>query len=86
MKKLFVFPLLALSVILFSCGSPEDKKQDDGIMPVVDTSKGVSAAMAQDSTRGNLAYICPCGGCPEIRELKPGKCSKCEMDLVAEKK
>ncbi len=84
MKKLFYVPVFALSLTLFACGASEEKKHDE-VMPSADTSKGVSA-MNADSSNGDLAYICPCGGCPEIRESKPGKCSKCEMDLVEEKK
>lgn len=84
MKNVFLFSALALSVALFSCGSSEEQKHEE-VMPAADTSKGVSAATT-DSAKGDLAYICPCGGCPEIRESKPGKCTKCEMDLVEEKK
>ena len=84
MKKLLLHIAIITSLSFFGCGNSEEKKQDDGAVPH-DTSHGVSA-MANDSLHGELAYICPCGGCPEIRESKPGKCSKCEMDLVEEKK
>lgn len=84
MKKVLLTFAVVSSVMLFACGSAEEKKHEE-VMPAADTSQGVSA-MTQDSAHGELAYICPCGGCPEIRETQPGKCSKCEMDLVAEKK
>ena len=84
MKKYlkFLFVVFFIS-FAFACGNSEEKKNE--AMPPSDTSNGVSA-MTHDSLHGELAYICPCGGCPEIRESKPGKCSKCEMELVAEKK
>ena len=86
MKELLLLSTLALSVVLFSCGgSSEEKKQNDGVVP--DTTHGVSAsthdALSTDSTA--LVYICPCGGCPEVKESKPGKCPKCEMDLAEQK-
>ena len=88
MKKMFLFSTLALSMTMFSCGNSEEKKQDDGNTPVADTSKGVSA-MSHDSLSNDptsIVYICPCGGCPEVKESKEGKCPKCQMDLVQEKK
>lgn len=87
MKKLFLLSAIAISVTLFGCGNSTEKKQDDGAVPA-DTSKGVSAA-AHDSlhtTEASLVYICPCGGCPEVKESKPGNCPKCDMELVVEKK
>ncbi|MEW6467415.1 MAG: heavy metal-binding domain-containing protein [Bacteroidota bacterium] len=78
MKKT-LFSLLACtallaSVCLFSsCGgqsAQEPKKELD----------------AKSDTADQLVYICPCGGCPEVKESQPGKCPKCEMDLVEEKK
>lgn len=84
MKKVLLFSAFTLSMTLFSCGGSTDQKYDE-TMPAADTSHGVSAS-APDSLNGATVYICPCGGCPEIRESKAGKCSKCEMDLVAEKK
>ena len=83
MKNFFLPAVIASSLFLFGCGNAEEKNQES--MPPADTSKGVSA-MTHDSTGKELAYICPCGGCPEIRESKPGNCSKCEMELVQEKK
>jgi len=83
MKKIFLLIAVIASVSFFGCENCEEKKQNDGV--IADTSKGVSATV-NDSLHGALAYICPCGGCPEIRESKPGKCSKCEMELVEEKK
>ena len=83
-----LFSAFSLSMIMFSCGNSEEKKQDDGNTPVADTSKGVSAmshdSLSKDSSA--VVYVCPCGGCPEVRESKQGKCPKCEMDLVVEKK
>lgn len=83
MKKVIVSFCILSTVAFFGCGSSEEKGKE--VMPAADTSKGVSA-MAHDSSGTELAYICPCGGCPEIRESKPGNCSKCEMELVQEKK
>lgn len=84
MKKAFLFSAVIFLITLFACGSSADQKHEE-TMPTADTSHGVSAS-AHDSLSGYAVYICPCGGCPEIREPKAGKCSKCEMDLVAEKK
>jgi hypothetical protein len=87
MKKLFLFSALALSMALFSCGNSGEKKQDDGTVPAADTSKGVSAsADSLSKDPAAVVYVCPCGGCPEIKESKPGKCSKCDLDLVEQKK
>lgn len=84
MRKVFLFAAIVFSTTLFSCGSAtKEQNQHDGV--VADTSKGVSA-MSHDTLSGALVYICPCGGCPEIKESKAGKCTKCEMDLVQEKK
>lgn len=86
MKKFLLPAALAVSMAFFACGSQAEKKHEDGAVPQ-DTSKGISAA--HDALHGDstaLAYICPCGGCPEIRESQPGKCSKCQMELVEEKK
>lgn len=83
MKKLTVYITIIASIFFFGCGNSDEKKND--VLPDADTSKGVSA-MANDSVHGDLAYICPCGGCPDVKESKPGKCPKCEMDLVEEKK
>ena len=86
MKKLFLSLTVIASVSLFSCGTPADKKQDDGAVPH-DTSKGISAQDTSMKTNGaSLAYVCPCGGCPEVKESKPGKCPKCDLDLVEQKK
>ena len=87
MKNIFLLAALALSITFAGCGNSGEKKQDDGAAPI-DTSKGVSA-MAHDSLSKDpaaMVYVCPCGGCPEVRESKPGKCPKCELDLVEEKK
>jgi hypothetical protein len=84
MKKFFAF---LLSIVFFGCGGSENKTRDDGGLPV-DTSKGVSV-MTSDSLHKNnaeLVYVCPCGGCPEVRESKPGNCPKCGIELVEEKK
>lgn len=84
MKKVLLLASVVLSITMFSCGSSQEHKHEDA-MPVTDTSNGISA-MAHDSLNTQLAYICPCGGCPEVKESKAGKCPKCEMDLVEEKK
>ena len=81
MKKLLLPVAIIASLCFPNCGNSVEKKHD--VMPDADTSKGVSA-MVNDSV--HLAYICPCGGCSDVKESKPGKCPKCEMDLVAEKK
>lgn len=83
MKKLLLSIAIIPSLFFFGCGNPKEKKNQDAVPH--DTSDGVSA-MNHDSLHGELAYICPCGGCPDVKESKPGKCPKCEMDLVEEKK
>ena len=84
MKKFFLPVMFACSIVLFSCGNAEQKKQDDGAVPQ-DTSKGVSAY--HDSMQeGSIAYVCPCGGCPEVRKKDPGNCPKCGIEMVQEKK
>ncbi len=85
MKKLFLLSAVLLCMTMFSCGDPGEKKQNDGVVP--DTTHGVSA-MAQDSLSKEQAawvYVCPCGGCPEIKESKPGNCTKCGLELVEQK-
>lgn len=72
MKRIFFGSLFVFAVALAACGGAEEKKQMDSVAP--------------DSSKGELAYICPCGRCPEVREKAAGKCPKCEMDLVEEKK
>ena len=90
MKKHFLFPVVigavTLSFTFFGCGNSKEKKQEDGVKP--DTSKGVSA-MVRDTLHkqeSSLVYVCPCGGCPEVREAKAGNCPKCGLELVVEKK
>lgn len=87
MKKILLPVAFTASLFLFACGNSTEHKHEE-VMPVADTSNGVSV-MTTDSIHGDqasLTYICPCGGCPEVRESNPGKCPKCEMDLVKEKK
>ena len=91
MKKHFLLPVvtgaIALSLTILGCGNAKEKKQDDGAVPK-DTSKGVSVMVADTlhKQEGSLVYICPCGGCPEVREAKAGNCPKCGIELVKEKK
>lgn len=84
MKQLFFSVLCALFFVIASCGHSQEPKQKDSVSP--DT--GQASVMATDSLGKEQAavYICPCGGCPEIRESHLGLCSKCGIDLVVEKK
>ena len=87
MKRILLSSAVILSMTLFSCSNSGETKTEDGAAPA-DTSKGVSA-MSHDSLstdQAAMVYVCPCGGCPEIKESKPGKCSKCQLDLVEQKK
>lgn len=73
MKERFLTALLIVSCIAINgCGNMNEKKQQDTVIP--------------DTSSIAIAYVCPCSGCPEVRESKPGKCPKCEMELVEEKK
>jgi hypothetical protein len=72
MKNFFLSVILAVA-LLAGCKSSTNNEQ------------AKSTDTVQDSTQIAGVYICPCGGCPEIRESKPGNCSKCEMPLVPEK-
>ncbi len=81
MRKLILSAAVIAAITFSGCGNAEEKHEHHDGVPA-DTTGGVSV-MKSDATQGDLAYICPCGGCPEI---KPGKCSKCQMDLVEEKK
>ncbi|HEY4798579.1 MAG TPA: heavy metal-binding domain-containing protein [Bacteroidia bacterium] len=87
MKKYFVISVVGLSFVLFSCGGAGENKNQE-VMPKPDTTKGVSASLhdALKKDQASLVYICPCGGCPEVRESKPGNCRKCGIELVEEKK
>ena len=85
MKKVFLSIMFAAALAFAGCGNSEEKKQDDGTVPH-DTTHGVSVMNNSAGKEGEIAYVCPCGGCPDVRESKPGKCPKCEMELVAEKK
>ena len=80
MKKFFLPLAIIASLSIMSCGNNSEKKNQEA-MPPADTSKGVSV-MAHDSSNKDVAYVCPCGGCPEVRECKPGKCPKCDLVLV----
>ena len=84
MHKLFLSLAVILSLCFCGCRSEEEQKNQDS-MPPRDTSKGESV-MANDSLKDAMVYVCPCGGCPEVKEPKPGKCPKCDLDLVKEKK
>ena len=83
MSKFYLTLFLASFFMFSSCGNSETKKNEEAV-PATDTSKGISV-MKSDSLNSNLAYVCPCGGCPEIKESKPGKCSKCGIELEQEK-
>lgn len=87
MKTFFLSAALIASFSFFSCGNSGEKRQDNEAIPP-DTSNGASA-MINDSLheeQASLVYVCPCGGCPEVKESKPGNCPKCDMELVAQKK
>ena len=87
MKKILFAAIFTVSVFLVACGSSNEHKSEESV-PLTDTSNSVSV-MSTDSINGDqagLTYICPCGGCPEVKVSHPGKCPKCEMDLVEEKK
>ena len=85
MKTVLMFTALFASVLFFACGNPDEKKQNDSVAP--DTSHGVSASHDSLGTDpAALVYVCPCGGCPDVKEPKAGKCPKCDMDLVEQKK
>ena len=86
MKKLFLSIGMLSFVTLFSCGTSAEKKQNDGLVVPQDSSKGVSVMKHDSLQRGSLAYVCPCGGCPEVKETKAGNCPKCGLELVEEKK
>ena len=87
MKKLLLSVAVIASISLFGCGNSGEKKQDDGAIPH-DTTHGVSAqdTSSLKTDAAALAYVCPCGGCPDVKESKPGNCPKCGLDLVQEKK
>ena len=84
MKQTFLSFVIAASLFTFGCGNNSEKKNQEDMLPA-DTSKGVSV-MAHDSSNKDVAYVCPCGGCPEVKESNPGKCPKCDMELVQKKK
>lgn len=71
MKKIIIASF-TFCVAISGCGNTKEEKQHDTI--------------THDTSSSALAYVCPCSGCPEVKESKPGKCPKCEMDLVEEKK
>lgn len=78
MKKLIFSMFLTASMLFAACGNSAKEEPKQEAAPVLTSdSSGVQA---------EAAWICPCGGCPEVREKAAGKCPKCEMDLVQEKK
>lgn len=79
MKKFILPVFIALSFTFWSCGNSSEKKEENHDMHHHGDSANAELHAA-------AVYICPCGGCPEVKESKPGKCPKCEMDLVEEKK
>ena len=72
MKKMTgVVIVLGFAIFLaFCCGKKEQTEQAPATL--VDTSQTVQPAAA--------VYYCPMD--PEIVSDKPGKCSKCGMDLI----
>ncbi|MBI4929799.1 MAG: hypothetical protein HY841_03480 [Bacteroidetes bacterium] len=87
MKTFFISVALIVSLLFYGCGNSGEKKQDDGAVPH-DTSNGVSAMLLDSlhTDQASLVYVCPCGGCPEVKESKQGNCPKCGLELVEEKK
>jgi hypothetical protein len=55
MKNIFIAIAVTFSLFLFSCGSGNEKKQEES-MPPPDTSKGVSAMKADTSQRIIVFY------------------------------
>jgi hypothetical protein len=41
-----------------------------------------SCGDSHDHQNASGKYICPCGGCPEVKLDKGGDCPKCGMELV----
>ena len=78
--SIFLALVIIASLAVIGCGNDAENKNQEA-MPPADTSKGISV-MAHDSTNKDVAYVCPCGGCPEVKESKPGKCPKCDLELV----
>ena len=75
MKNYLTASIAALSISLaFACGNSTQKSDPNN------TPKNDSIATA------GITFICPCGGCPEVKESKAGNCPKCKMELVEKKK
>ena len=67
MKKVILFPAVAIALALGACSSPSTDKTQN---VAVDTTK---------LAKGEVFYQCPMH--PEEMSGKPGSCSKCGMDL-----
>ncbi len=70
MKKLIIPSAIAIALLFSSCGNSGNEQ------------KGNSGS-AMDTTKlktGDIYYQCEMH--PEVISDKPGKCSKCEMDLM----
>jgi hypothetical protein len=73
-KKIIFAALFALGTVIISCKNSENKSDATN----ADSLKTTATAPA-DSTAHKAVYTCPMH--PEEVSDKPGKCSKCGMDL-----
>ncbi len=73
-KKIILAALFIMGIGIISCKNSENKSDAAN----ADSLKTVAAAPA-DSTTHKAVYTCPMH--PEEVSDKPGKCSKCGMDL-----
>ena len=73
----FMFVAFALSVfIIFSCGEKDAAKEQAA-------AKMEHLSTMPDTTGEKLIYYtCPMPEHKEMHSAEPGKCSKCDMDLV----
>ena len=74
MKNFILVFVVGSLFLAASCGSTQEEKKE---LPVA--KKEADAAYIAS---GGDVYICPCGGCPEIKMAEGGACPKCKMDLV----
>ena len=77
-----IFIIAAMTIVFVSCNNSEKTDATETTEEAV--AEGTNAESTEPTEmEASVIYTCPMH--PEVQQDKPGKCPKCEMDLVVKK-